>query len=521
MAQVQVQRLFVLVVQAIAEIQRPQRRFVTQEHARRIDVAAVEGIVVVPYPAALQRGAEVEREIQRQERARRHAPVVHHPPEADVLPGQGVLAEARQLLRAAQLEAGGDDLRVVQGAPVTPTDNQAMRTRAEGLVEVDLPLSVAVVGTEAGVVLAQFQADLLALVGKVHVVQGVESVLQLVIALGKAELRLIALTDTHLGITPGLADTEAQLAVVGDLPAEVEPIAIALHPVFGDRIVVQHGFEVPGLGMQVGRHEPARADVERLVELAEQLLAIAQLHPGEPLRAKAVDTVLAKARAQVEDAVAIEIVGEVEPQAQVVGTGALFPGIDHQGVALIAVDHPVLHALEVIEAIQGAHVALQLGHVQRLADGLADVVADHLVADLGVVINLDGMDHRGPLLGAACQGQRGVATAARYQLREARLQRTGGLVAGVDHFLAATKIGDCEPRHVRLYQHVAVAQRGQLLLGIAPGHHGDRLVEHVDHGEQFLAWFQRCADIDDDHPIHTHFPGHVDGDVVDHAAVDE
>ncbi|MNZ50957.1 hypothetical protein D3C78_687580 [compost metagenome] len=60
-------------------------------------------------------------------------------------------------------------------------------------------------------------------------------------------------------------------------------------------------------------------------------------------------------------------------------------------------DHAVLHAVEVVQAIQGAHVGLQAVELQRFADWLADVIADHVIADLGIVLHLDGRDHRGAL----------------------------------------------------------------------------------------------------------------------------
>ncbi|MDT4861049.1 hypothetical protein FQZ97_956400 [compost metagenome] len=82
-----------------------------------------------------------------------------------------------------------------------------------------MPLTVTLVRTQAGVVLAHGQADVFALVGVVHVVQGVEGVLQLVVALAEAEAGQVALAHPHIGFAPGLAHAEADFAVVGDLPA--------------------------------------------------------------------------------------------------------------------------------------------------------------------------------------------------------------------------------------------------------------------------------------------------------------
>jgi len=51
---IHVQRLFVLVIEAVAEVQWPQWRVVAEKDARGVDIAAVEGIVGIPGATALQ-----------------------------------------------------------------------------------------------------------------------------------------------------------------------------------------------------------------------------------------------------------------------------------------------------------------------------------------------------------------------------------------------------------------------------------------------------------------------------------
>lgn len=85
--QVHVDRLFVIVVEPVAEVQRPQWRIKTQEDADGVDVAAVELVVVVPRPAALQRAAGVQREVQRQVGTRGQASIIDRSGQADVLAG--------------------------------------------------------------------------------------------------------------------------------------------------------------------------------------------------------------------------------------------------------------------------------------------------------------------------------------------------------------------------------------------------------------------------------------------------
>ena len=85
LAEVQVHRLLIVIIEPVAEIQRPQRGIEPQEKTRSVDVTAVELMVVVPRPAAFHRGPQVQREIQRQVRTRREPAVVHRAHQADVL----------------------------------------------------------------------------------------------------------------------------------------------------------------------------------------------------------------------------------------------------------------------------------------------------------------------------------------------------------------------------------------------------------------------------------------------------
>src|SRR5690606_8433488 len=120
-AQVHIERPLVLVVEPVTEVQRAQRRLVAEKQAGRIDVAAVEFVVVVPGAPTLQRSTEVQRKIQRRKRARRQAAQIDHPAQADVLPRQRILAEAGQLPSAAEQEAGGHHFGIIQGAAVAST----------------------------------------------------------------------------------------------------------------------------------------------------------------------------------------------------------------------------------------------------------------------------------------------------------------------------------------------------------------------------------------------------------------
>src|SRR5690606_12273177 len=119
-----------------------------------------------------------------------------------------------------------------------------------------------------------------------------------------------------------MADAEADFAVVGDLATQIQAVAVPLPAILGDGVVVQDRLDVLRFGEQVGRDEPARTGIEWLIELGVEFLMIAQLHTCQPFGAQLVDAVLAVAGADIECAVATNIIGQVTAKAQSVGTRA-------------------------------------------------------------------------------------------------------------------------------------------------------------------------------------------------------
>src|SRR5690606_31178889 len=159
-------------------------------------------------------------------------------------------------------------------------------------------------------------------------------------------------------------------------------------------LVVQDHFHIACFGVDEGCDEVARAVVQRLVELAVQLLVLAQLQSGQPLGAQRVDAIDPEARAYGEAAASLEIVGQVQPQAQVVGAGLATMGADQQGIALALVHYLVIDLTEVVGAVDGTHVLGQVVGVQRLTQLLAHHAAYYLVGDLAAVDHPDVMDDR-------------------------------------------------------------------------------------------------------------------------------
>ncbi|MCY1415178.1 hypothetical protein D9M71_306510 [compost metagenome] len=147
-------------------------------------------------------------------------------------------------------------------------------------------------------------------------------------------------------------------------------------------------------------------------------------------------------------------------------------------------------------------------------------MTDHRVADLRVVLHANVADHRLAPARRAGLGQcAGFAVCRRAQFRQAWTEEDGGAVACVDQLLDLVEIGGTVGAQRRLDEYVSVFQGGELGLGVGASHQGDRLVHHIQHRVQTLAVLQRAADIHRDDHVDAHPPRHVDGDVVDHAAI--
>ncbi|MNG99482.1 hypothetical protein D3C79_586530 [compost metagenome] len=217
-----------------------------------------------------------------------------------------------------------------------------------------------------------------------------------------------------------------------------------------------------------------------MVELAVQRLLVTDLAAGQPFGAKAVDAVDPVAGAQVESAVAAQVIGQVQAQAQVVRAAASAPGVDHQGIVVALVHHAVLHPVEVVQAIQRTHVGLQAAQFQRRVDWLADVRADYIIADLGIVFDPDCGDYRRALARRAGHGQAGVALEL-AQGGQAWVKQASGAVTGVDHVAGTAEVSHAEGGQRWLDEDVVAVQTGQLFFGVASGHQSDRLIQHVDH----------------------------------------
>ncbi|MNT86986.1 hypothetical protein D3C72_2273470 [compost metagenome] len=95
-----------------------------------------------------------------------------------------------------------------------------------------------------------------------------------------------------------------------------------------------------------------------MIEFTVQLLLITDLRPGQPLCTQFVDAIDPVAGADVKGAVTTHVIRQVQAQAQVIGTATAAAGIDYQRVVIALVDHPVLHPVEIVEAVEGAHVGL-------------------------------------------------------------------------------------------------------------------------------------------------------------------
>ena len=147
--------------------------------------------------------------------------------------------------------------------------------------------------------------------------------------------------------------------------------------------------------------------------------------------------------------------------------------------------------------------------------------ANHCIADFRVVLHVDFANHRCALFARARHGQRRVAGTAGAQASQTLCLNLCGAIAGLHHLFAPIEVGDAEASQRWQDQYVVRFQRFELRLGVLAHHQVDRLIHHVDHGEQVLGRFQWHTQVDDDDVIDAHLSRHVDGHVVDHAAVDQ
>src|SRR5690606_28610470 len=260
--------------------------------------------------------------------------IIDDPRQVVVLPGDAIFAEAGELAETAQQEAALGHVDITVGAPERGADLEAVGPEGERLVGPDFQLLVALIGAQIRFGMAPEDARRIAGAGEVDVIQGVAVDLQGIESFVEVEGGLFRIAHADLGFTPVPRQPEPHLTVVGYLPAEIDTRPIALLAIVGNRVVVQDDLDVAGLGIDEGGKEITGTVVQRLVELAIQLLVFPQLQAGQPLGAQRVDAIDPEACADGELAAALEIVHQVQPQAQVIGAGFPPAGTDQQGVAV-------------------------------------------------------------------------------------------------------------------------------------------------------------------------------------------
>jgi hypothetical protein len=227
--------------------------------------------------------------------------------------------------------------------------------------------------------------------------------------------------------------------------------------------------------------------------------------------------------AQLVIAVAAEIVGQRQAEREVVRAPALVHGRHFETRAAIALDEVPVDALVGPVAVRATDVGLHLLDVELPAADAGQLVRDVPGRAAALARDFDELDERRieleamPLLLPAR-----VVVRVHREAAQAWDLRRRGRFALRNRLAEPPEIGAREAGQRRPDQHVAVAQRF-VEHGLRTLRHQrrDHLQRHVDRRVELGLGQQRLGRIDDDERhVGVHRAQHVDGHVVDDAAVD-
>src|SRR6185295_7023528 len=194
------------------------------------------------------------------------------------------------------------------------------------------------VGADVRTLGAPFDIELLTMAGKENTVELVVRESREITAALELGGRQRGIADQYPPPPRASVQAEADLAPVGNFPAEVDPARDLAHPVLGDAIVIAQLEHAALLEIELGRDEVAAGERQRLIELGEELRVLADLDVGQPFAAERVQLGSDEAHGGVVTAVALEVVFEIEPHAHVVRTPALAAQIELQARATLILD---------------------------------------------------------------------------------------------------------------------------------------------------------------------------------------
>ena len=191
------------------------------------------------------------------------------------------------------------------------------------------PIGLHLVGgdirAQIGAVGVPLQGERLAFAREMHIVQTVVAELEEVLAEVVLRIHQVRVAPARTGRTVEAVVTRANLAPAAEIAAEINVGFRFTVAKARDLDIVAVDRQIVRLDARARRHEPGPRRRERLIEFAEHLRVAADLHIRQQFRAELVDFSQYESGRRVVVAVALEIVLQIQAEAQVIRTPGFAP----------------------------------------------------------------------------------------------------------------------------------------------------------------------------------------------------
>ena len=197
---------------------------------------------------------------------------------------------------------------------------------------------------------------------------------------------ILGIADQQVTVAVAEDHAAAQLAPAAEFAAEVELGLAVVDAIGREPPVVLEDVEVLPLDEEARHDEPVRGVADRLVELGAEQRVCADLQVGLPLRPVAVHFRDLGAHAGIEIVAALEVVLQLESEAQEVRSPALAPRADFDPGQHALAHQAVVERLEIVAAIEMRKALVHLLGVERLPDDRAEFGLDAFAVALGALV---------------------------------------------------------------------------------------------------------------------------------------
>ena len=335
-------------------------------------------------------------------------------------------------------------------------------------------------------------------------------------------LGIVRVADLEMAIAVAADDAGAQFAPAAELAPEVEFDFAIVDAIGRKAAVALEDVEVLPLDQEPRHDEPVRRVPDRLVELGPEQRIRADLQVGLPLRAEPVHLGHLRPHAGVETVAALEVVLQLEPEAQEIRSPALLPCADLDAGQHAVPHQSVVERLEIVAAVEVREALVHLLRVERLAKDGAELGLDALAVALGALVRAHEVHDRLLLPGARARG--------RVLLPRVLVQRKPRQPFGVcahrrkaeaDQPRGGREIGRLEFLEIRRDEEVVAGEQRPLPAGLAHHHDRDGLVRNGERRGQLLARDRPEADVHRDHDVDAHRLHDIHRQVLHDPAVDQ